>query len=172
MPADQCPDPQDAAQGLGLPIIDHGSAYRAGACRRPHHCKMLSDMLLDQYGIYVQPINFPTVPRGTERLRFTPSPVHDARQIDHLVRAMDACGALCAESCRGLGLTAFLHMQRPCPVLAFLNTTQMSRAGATRGIKQRGAGAGQHDRAEGPNLRRQKSRSRRALTITICAWAT
>jgi len=83
-------------KGLGLPIIDHGSHIVPVHVGNPVHCKMLSDMLLEQYGIYVQPINFPTVPRGTERLRFTPSPVHDAKQIDSLVKAMDALWRHCA----------------------------------------------------------------------------
>jgi 5-aminolevulinate synthase len=83
-------------RGLGLPIIDHGSHIVPVHVGNPTHCKMLSDMLLDQFGVYVQPINFPTVPRGTERLRFTPSPVHDAGQIDALVKAMDALWRHCA----------------------------------------------------------------------------
>ena len=83
-------------RGMGLPILDHGSHIVPVHVGNPIHCKMLSDMLLADYGIYVQPINFPTVPRGTERLRFTPSPVHDVTQIDHLVRAMDALWRHCA----------------------------------------------------------------------------
>ena len=62
----------------------------------PVRAKRISDILLAEYGVYVQPINYPTVPRGTERLRFTPSPVHDAAQIDRLVRAMDALWSRCA----------------------------------------------------------------------------
>ncbi len=83
-------------RGLGLPIIDNGTHIVPVHVGNPIHCKMLSDMLLEQFGIYVQPINFPTVPRGTERLRFTPSPVHDSQAIDAVVKAMDALWGRCA----------------------------------------------------------------------------
>ena len=83
-------------KALGLPIIDHGSHIVPVVIGDPVHTKLLSDMLLEQFGVYVQPINFPTVPRGTERLRFTPSPVHDLKQIDALVKAMDVLWGHCA----------------------------------------------------------------------------
>ena len=83
-------------KGLGLPIIDHGSHIVPVIVGNPVHTKILSDMLLEEHGIYVQPINFPTVPRGTERLRFTPSPVHGSGEMDALVGAMDGLWALCA----------------------------------------------------------------------------
>jgi 5-aminolevulinate synthase len=83
-------------KGLGLPLIDHGSHIVPVMVGNPVHTKKLSDMLLEGYGIYVQPINFPTVPRGTERLRFTPSPVHGPDEMNELVRAMDALWAQCA----------------------------------------------------------------------------
>ncbi|NBD29724.1 MAG: 5-aminolevulinate synthase [Alphaproteobacteria bacterium] len=83
-------------RGLGLPIIDHGSHIVPLIVGDPVHTKALSDMLLADHGIYVQPINFPTVPRGTERLRFTPSPVHGPRETDALVTALDALWSQCA----------------------------------------------------------------------------
>lgn len=83
-------------KGLGLPIIDHGSHIVPVMVGDPVHTKKLSDMLLEDYGIYVQPINYPTVPRGTERLRFTPSPVHGPGEMNALVRAMDGLWSHCA----------------------------------------------------------------------------
>jgi 5-aminolevulinate synthase len=83
-------------KGMGLPIIDHGSHIVPVIVGNPVHTKKLSDMLLSEHGIYVQPINFPTVPRGTERLRFTPSPVHGPKEIDALVKAMDTLWSHCA----------------------------------------------------------------------------
>ena len=83
-------------KGMGLPIIDHGSHIVPVMVGDPVHTKKLSDMLLSEFGLYVQPINFPTVPRGTERLRFTPSPVHGPEEIDRLIRAMDSLWSHCA----------------------------------------------------------------------------
>jgi 5-aminolevulinate synthase len=80
---------------LGLPIIDHGSHIVPVIVGDPVHTKAISDMLLAEHGVYVQPINYPTVPRGTERLRFTPSPVHTPDMLDGLVRAMDALWSHC-----------------------------------------------------------------------------
>ena len=83
-------------KAMGMPIIDHGTHIVPVHVGHPVHCKMLSDMLLQDHGIYVQPINYPTVPRGTERLRFTPSPVHSAAEISKLVGALDALWSHCA----------------------------------------------------------------------------
>ncbi|PTQ75401.1 5-aminolevulinate synthase [Celeribacter persicus] len=83
-------------KGLGLPITDNGSHIVPLIVGDPKHTKLMSDMMLEQYGIYVQPVNFPTVPRGTERLRFTPSPVHGPNEMDHLIKALDALWSHCA----------------------------------------------------------------------------
>ncbi len=83
-------------KGQGMPVMDNGSHIVPLHVGNPVHCKMLSDMLLERFGIYVQPINYPTVPRGTERLRFTPSPVHDLKEIDALVKAIDQLWGHCA----------------------------------------------------------------------------
>ena len=83
-------------RSANLPVNDHGSQIVPLQVGNPVKCKMLSDMLLEDHGIYVQPINFPTVPRGTERLRFTPSPVHIDAMIGDLVAALDGIWQHCA----------------------------------------------------------------------------
>jgi 5-aminolevulinate synthase len=83
-------------RGLGLPIIDHGSHIVPLIVGDPVHAQKLSNMLLQEHGMYVQSINFPTVPRGTERLRFTPSPVHGPKEMDALVKALDSLWSHCA----------------------------------------------------------------------------
>jgi 5-aminolevulinate synthase len=54
----------------------------------PNRCKAITDQLFERYGIYLQPINYPTVPRGTERMRITPTPLHDEWMIEALVAAL------------------------------------------------------------------------------------
>ncbi|MEO1491623.1 MAG: 5-aminolevulinate synthase [Pseudomonadota bacterium] len=80
----------------GIPHLPNPSHIIPVMVKDPVKCKMLSDILLDDYGIYVQPINYPTVPKGTERLRFTPGPLHSEDDIDRLVQALSALWSQCA----------------------------------------------------------------------------
>jgi 5-aminolevulinate synthase len=72
----------------GIPVLENPTHIVPVMIGDPRLAKLASDRLLEKHGIYIQPINYPTVPRGTERLRVTPTPLHDDALIDDLVAAM------------------------------------------------------------------------------------
>jgi 5-aminolevulinate synthase len=77
-----------ALRNAGLPVLANETHIVPVMVGDPDLCKQASDILLDRHGIYIQPINYPTVARGTERLRITPTPAHDLRLIRQLADAM------------------------------------------------------------------------------------
>ncbi|MEL6687880.1 MAG: 5-aminolevulinate synthase [Pseudomonadota bacterium] len=77
----------------GIPFLDGPTHIVPVMVSDPVICKAISDRLLTEYGLYAQPINYPTVPKGTERLRFTPSPFHTGTMIEDLVSALKECWA-------------------------------------------------------------------------------
>jgi 5-aminolevulinate synthase len=83
---------------MGIPHLPNPSHIVPVMVKDPVKCKMLSDILLDDWGLYVQPINHPTVAKGTERLRFTPSPLHSDADLDRLTQALGVLWKQCALS--------------------------------------------------------------------------
>jgi len=75
---------------IGVPHLNNPSHIVPVMVGDPVVCKQISDRLMEEYCIYVQPINYPTVPRGTERLRITPTPLHSDADIDHLISSLAA----------------------------------------------------------------------------------
>ena len=85
-------------EAAGVPYMKNDSHIVPVIVGDAKKCKWISDILLETYGIYLQPINYPTVPRGTERLRITPTPLHTDSDIDHLVSALSEMWSQCALS--------------------------------------------------------------------------
>ncbi|WP_439533302.1 5-aminolevulinate synthase [Polymorphobacter sp.] len=87
---------RSALRGMGIPQLENPSHIIPVMVGDAKKAKMISDWLMEHHGIYVQPINYPTVPVGTERLRITPSPVHSDDDIDRLVKALSDIWGQCA----------------------------------------------------------------------------
>lgn len=106
----------------GLPHLANPSHIVPVMVGDPVICKNISDLLLQHYGVYVQPINYPTVPRGTERLRFTPSPLHTDDDIDHMIQSLSAIWS-------SLGLPKTRNVREAVPLRS--NTTVLASRNET-----------------------------------------
>jgi 5-aminolevulinate synthase len=80
---------RDAILSKNIPVVENVSHIIPVLVRDPVVCKRVSDRLIDEFGVYIQPINYPTVAKGTERLRITPSPTHSDLDVEHLINALD-----------------------------------------------------------------------------------
>lgn len=85
-----------ALDRAGIPHIPNESHIIPVIIGDPVKCRQICDILMEDWGIYLQPINYPTVPKGTERLRITPGPLHGQAEIDRLVMALTALWSRCA----------------------------------------------------------------------------
>jgi 5-aminolevulinate synthase len=85
-----------ALDARGIPHLNNPSHIVPVMVKDAAKCKWISDLLLDNFGVYVQPINYPTVPKKTERLRITPAPYHSDADIEHLVSSLHSLWAQCA----------------------------------------------------------------------------
>ncbi len=89
---------RNALSRAGIPYMPNQSHIIPVMVGDAAKCKWISDYLLDNHGIYIQPINYPTVPRGSERLRITPTPFHSDADISSLVKSLDGLWKQCALS--------------------------------------------------------------------------
>jgi 5-aminolevulinate synthase len=80
---------REAILAKNIPVVENASHIIPVLVRDPVVCKRVSDRLIDEFGVYIQPINYPTVAKGTERLRITPSPTHSDLDVEHLINALD-----------------------------------------------------------------------------------
>ena len=97
---------KDKLEKAGLPVLRSQTHIVPLMVGDPVLCKAASDRLLNEHNIYIQPINYPTVPRGTERLRITPTPLHDDEMLENLVEAVSEVWAYLEISRELLGVSA------------------------------------------------------------------